>query len=165
MLEVDRILRTLSEHEVRYVVVGGLALVVHGSAHVTSDIDLCYARDGANLDRLSRALAPLHPRLRGAPEGLPFHLDPPTLKAGLNFTLVTDSGDVDLLGEISGIGGFDQAARNAVERDLYGHLVKIMSLDDLERAKRAAGRRKDLLALDEIEELRRRIAKDDPTER
>jgi hypothetical protein len=162
LLDVDRILEALDNHAVEYVIVGGMALVIHGSARVTYDLDVCYARHQENLERLSAALTPLHPRLRGAPEGLPFRVDPPTLKAGLNFTFVTDAGDVDFLGEISGVGGFDHVAASALVHELYGRPVRVMSLDALERAKRAAGRRKDLLALDEIAELRRRIAEGDP---
>lgn len=84
--------------------------MLHGSARVTQDLDICYARDDENLRRLSQALAPYSPTLRGAPPELPFRLDPPTLRAGLNFTLQTAAGDVDLLGEVSGVGCFPDIA-------------------------------------------------------
>jgi hypothetical protein len=95
---------------------------------------------------------------------LPFRLDPATVRAGLNFTLDTDAGPLDLLGEVSGVGGFEVMAANAVDYEAYGRRIRVMSLDDLEKAKRAAGRRKDLLALDEIAELRRRAGRSGPPE-
>lgn len=87
---------------------------------------------------------------------MPFRVDIPTLKAGLNFTLDTDLGPVDLLGEVTGVGGYSEVSRDAELIDLYGRRVKLMSLDTLERAKRAAGRRKDLLDLAEIAEIKAR---------
>ena len=99
------LLETLSRAEVRFVVICGVALVLRGSVRLTVDLDICYARDKANLDRLAAALAPLHPRLRGTPKELPFIWDAQTLRSGLNFTLKTDAGDVDVLGEVTGIGG------------------------------------------------------------
>jgi hypothetical protein len=102
------ILETLLDANVAFVVVGGVALIARGAPRTTEDIDLCYARDELNLTRLATALAPLQPYLRGAPPGLPFNLDAATLKAGLNFTLMTTAGDVDLLGELSGLGGYEQ---------------------------------------------------------
>lgn len=153
------IVETLADCGVEYVLIGGVALVAHGSARTTEDIDICYAREPANLAALAAALAPLHPTLRGAPKDLPFRIDVPTLKAGLNFTLDTDLGPVDLLGEVTGIGAYFEVARDAELVELYGRRVKLMSLDTLERAKRAAGRRKDLLDLAEIAEIKARRPK------
>ena len=150
------LLLRLAEHDVRFVIIGGVALVLHGSARVTRDLDICYARDDENLDRLSRALAPFSPALRGAPPGLPFQLDAPTLKAGLNFTLQTGAGDVDLLGEVTGVGGFAEIAATADTQIVYGTRVMVMSLETLERAKRAAGRLTDIADLAEIRILRNR---------
>lgn len=153
------IVETLSDGGVDYVIIGGVALVAHGSARTTEDIDICYSREATNIAALAAALAPLHPTLRGAPKDLPFRIDVQTLKAGLNFTLDTDLGPVDLLGEVTGVGGFSEVARDAELIDLYGHRVKLMSLDTLEKAKRAAGRRKDLLDLAEIAEIKARRPK------
>jgi len=151
--------RLASEH-VDFVLIGGLALIAQGASRATVDVDICYDRASANLERLTRALGPLHPRLRGAPPELPFFFDARTLRSGLNFTLVTDFGEIDLLGEVTGIGGFTEASRDAVELTLYGHTIRVMNLDQLERAKRAAGRAKDLLDLAEIARLR--AARDEP---
>src|SRR6266550_2285247 len=94
-LDAPRLLTVLIESNAAFVVVGGMAAVAQGSAYITADLDVCYQRTLENLQRLCDALRPLHPQLRGAPSGLPFVLDPPTLQAGLNFTLTTYAGDID----------------------------------------------------------------------
>ena len=94
--------------------------------------------------------------LRGAPETLPFVLDVPTLRAGLNFTLRTAAGDLDLLGEVTGVGAYTSVQRLSVTLTVYGRGERVLGLDGLERAKRAAGRLKDLVDLAEIAEIRRR---------
>ncbi|HEU5059717.1 MAG TPA: hypothetical protein VFU21_24465 [Kofleriaceae bacterium] len=154
--DFQRLVDALAATGVRYVIVGGVALVLQGSARTTRDLDICYARDGENLDAIATALAPFRPTLRGAPRDLPFRLDGATLRSGLNFTLESEAGDIDLLGELTGVGGYDQLAAGADVMELYGHPVRVMSLDALERAKRAAGRLKDLADLAEILEIRRR---------
>jgi predicted nucleotidyltransferase len=148
------ILEALHNKKVRYLLVGGLAMRCHGSAHLTDDMDLYYARDAANLAALVEALAPLHPRLRGAPEGLPFRWDVRTLRSGMNFTLITDAADLDVLGDIAGADSFEAAWERAVEVELFGVPVRVVSLDDLIAMKRGAGRSKDQLHLLELERLR-----------
>jgi hypothetical protein len=130
-----------------------VALVLHGSARVTQDLDICYARNPENLERLAAAVAPFRPSLRGAPPGLPFTLDARSLQAGLNFTLTCEPGDFDILGEVQGVGGYAQVAADAVPMEVYGHRILVMSLSALRKAKRSAGRLKDLPDLAEIEKL------------
>jgi hypothetical protein len=149
------LLDALQKHRVEFVIIGAVAMVLHGSARVTRDLDICYSRDRSNLDRLARALKPFAPTLRGAPERLPFSLDSATLRAGLNFTLKSKAGDLDLLGEVTGIGQYPAVARLAVIMRVYDHELHVLGLDGLERAKRAAGRLKDLADLAEIQEIRR----------
>lgn len=156
MTDVQRLLDALSAAGVDFVVVGGVALVLRGSSRVTVDLDLCYSRHRDNLRRLAAALAPFHPRLRGAPPDLPFLWDERTLASGLNFTLTTDLGDVDILGEIAGVGDYAQVAKGSSDLRVGDSVILVMDLDTLERAKRAAGRAKDLLDLAEIAEIRRR---------
>jgi hypothetical protein len=155
MIDAKPIIQELVKHHVEFVVIGGMAMRIQGSAHVTDDIDFCYRRTPANIKALSAALADLHPYLRGAPPGLPFHFDPPTIQAGLNFTLVTDHGEVDVLGEISGIGNFDKVLALSNEMEAYGFKVPVLSIDGLIAAKKAAGRTKDKLHLLELEELKK----------
>jgi predicted nucleotidyltransferase len=150
------LIEALTDKRVDFVIVGGIALVLQGAPRTTIDLDICYARTPENLSRLADSLAPLSPTLRGAPPGLPFSIDARTLASGLNFTLDTTRGELDLLGEVTGVGGYSAVAEDAVEMELYGHRVRVMSLASLERAKRAAGRLKDLADLAHIAELRRR---------
>jgi len=105
MRDFEEALRVLAAAGVNFVVVGGLATVAQGAAQVTRDLDICYDRRPENLRKLTAALTPHHPRLRGAPKDLPFIFDEQTLARGLNFTLETDLGDIDLLGELAGLAG------------------------------------------------------------
>lgn len=148
------ILRVLETAGVRFVLVGGLAMVAHGSDHVTQDIDVGYSRDIANMNVLASALAPYHPQLRGAPAGLPFILDLRTLKSVLNLTLLTDLGPVDLLGEAAGVSSFEKLWERSVVLEVEGVRIRVASLDDLIAMKRAAGRPKDQQHLRELEALR-----------
>src|SRR5437773_933457 len=109
MKELEPQLTWLGQHGIACVIIGGVAAYAHGSSALTHDLDVCYARDAANLERLAHALKTVRARLRGAPEGLPFLLDAQTLRNGLNFTFQTDIGPIDLLGEVAGVGGYDQA--------------------------------------------------------
>lgn len=147
----------LARHAVRYVLIGGFAAKLHGSPALTADIDICYARDDADLGRLVGALAELHPTLRGAPEGLPFRLDVQTIRNGDAFTFVTDAGDLDILATPSGTTGYEQLARDAVRMDLESVMVDVASLDDLIAMKRASGRPRDLIHLEILVALRDEI--------
>src|SRR6266851_9871011 len=155
LLDIPGILRLFSTYRVEYVVIGGLALISQGSDYVTKDVDICYSRSPENINALAAACASIHPYMRGAPPGLPFRFDPPTIQAGLNFTLITDHGDVDLLGEVSGVGTYEQAPAQSVEREMFGVTVRVPSLDGLLAAKKAAGRAKDQTHLLELEELKK----------
>ncbi len=150
----EAVIRLLGRHEVRYVVIGGLAAVTHGAPIVTQDVDICYARDDDNLTRTAAALLETRAQLRGADPNLPFRLDAKTLRAGDSFTFTTDIGWLDLLGTPSGTTGYEDLARTAAAIPLFGYQVLVASVDDLIRMKRAAGRRKDLLAIEELAALR-----------
>ena len=154
-IDAGPIVRQLETHHVEYVVIGGLAMVAQGSAHITKDLDLCYRRTAANLQVLVAALTPLHPYLRGAPPGLPFRFDVLTLQAGLNFTLTTDHGDLNLLGEVSGVGGYGQVLAQSNEVEMFGLGIHVLSIDGLIAAKKAAGRLKDRNHLLELEALKK----------
>ena len=106
MIDLERALQELHRGGVEFIIVGGAAATIHGSARVTQDLDLVYARTPENIARLAAALAPHSPYLRGAPPGLPFRWDAETIRRGLNFTLTTTLGDLDLLGGIVGGGGY-----------------------------------------------------------
>jgi predicted nucleotidyltransferase len=146
-------LQVLSDAAVQFVVIGGVAATARGSARVTFDLDICYERSQGNLERLCKALAPYHPHVRGAPRDLPFELDTVKLKRGMNFTLTTDLGDLDLLGEIAGIGQYPEAVAQSDHVELYGTPCQVLKLTALIRSKRVAGRSKDHEALHELEAL------------
>jgi hypothetical protein len=134
--------------------VGGIAGAAHGLARATYDLDVVYARPRRNLDRLVAALAPLEPYLRGAPPGLPFRFDAETLERGLNFTLTTRLGALDLLGEITGGGGYPQLIGFSLEARLFDVPCRYLGLEKLIEVKRAAGRPKDLEVIAELEALK-----------
>jgi hypothetical protein len=154
MNSFKRTLDALRDSAMDFIVIGGVAAAAHGLAQVTFDLDVCYERSRKNLERLSAALRPYHPRLRDAPEGLPFVLDVGTIERGMNFTLTTDLGDLDLLGEVAGIGQYRDVLPVSDTIELFGRPCLILSLEGLIRSKRAAGRRKDLDALPALEALR-----------
>lgn len=147
------VVAALIDGGVEVIVIGGFAAQAHGSARLTIDVDCLYRRTADNIDRLAAALAPFAPYLRGAPPGLPFRFDPPTIQRGLNFTLTTTLGDVDLLGEVLGAGKYEDVAPNSMTLSVFGRDVLVMDLPTLIRAKRAAGRPKDLEAIAELEAL------------
>jgi hypothetical protein len=153
--EPSAILRALADQRVDYVVIGGLAMMARASVHVTVDLDICYRRNDGNIAALVKALAPFHPYLRGAPPDLPFRFDVRKVHAGLNFTLQTDECDVDLLGEVAGLGSYEQVLAHSTSEDLFGLKVNVLTLDGLIAAKKAAGRRRDLGHLLELEELKK----------
>ena len=154
MTDFPRLLTALSQAGVDFIVVGGVAATVHGSARLTQVLDIVYRRDPAALPRLVDALAPFAPYLRGAPRGLPFEWSERTLARGLNFTLTTDVGDIDLLGEIPGGGGYDALRHRSIEIELFGITCRCLDLETLIHTKRAAGRPRDLEAIAELVALR-----------
>jgi predicted nucleotidyltransferase len=149
----EGILPLFSERGVRFILIGGGAAAMLGSARLTYDVDLVYARDVDNIDRLVEALAPHQPYLRGAPSGLPFRWDRPTIQAGLNFTLTTAIGDLDLLGDVSGGGGYDELLPFTQEVSAFSVTFRVVTLERLIQLKRAAGRPKDLEIIAELQAL------------
>lgn len=153
MTDFEALVRRLRGQDVRFVIVGGFAGTILGSPRVTIDLDIVYARDAGNLARIVRALEPLSPYLRGAPPGLPYRLDVPTLARGLNFPLTTSAGDLDLLGEVVGGGTYEEILPHTQRVRIFDTDVDVVTLPMLIRLKRAAGRPRDLLALAELEAL------------
>ncbi len=153
MDEIEKGLRLLAEYQVNCVVVGGVAAWANGSSQATFDVYVCYARDVSNLTRLIHALQSVKATLRGAPKDIPFILDEETLRRGLNFTFETDVGDIDLLGEVKGVGTYADCLENSEVVEIFGYPFRVISLGKLIDAKRAAGRMKDLMALPELEAI------------
>ena len=159
MKHIELPLKSLIEHKVEFVIVGGVAIIAHGIPYATFDLDFCYSRTSENLRKIVSALASFNPRLRGFPEDLPFTWDERTLQNGTNFTLQTDIGDIDLLGEVAGVGSYLEAFANSIVLKLFDDDVRVLSLEDLIKAKKAAGRPKDLFVLPQLETVQETLSK------
>ncbi|HKZ77171.1 MAG TPA: hypothetical protein VJ124_02530 [Pyrinomonadaceae bacterium] len=153
MTDYEALIRLLTESNVEFIIVGGAAATAHGSARLTEDLDIVYARSSENVARLVSALRPYQPYPRGAVPGLPFQWTERTIINGLNFTLITSIGAIDLFGELIGGGGFADLLPDCLELKLFGTSCLCLSLERLIQVKRAAGRPKDLEAIAELELL------------
>ncbi len=135
--------------------IGGLAAVLHGSATLTQDVDICFARDEGNLQALAKALGELGAKLRGVGEPVPFVPDERTLGQSELLTLDTSAGPLDLVALPPGAPAYEVLRRRAERLDLGAFSVAVASVEDLIAMKRAAGRPKDLLAIEELEAIQR----------
>lgn len=158
MIDVEKAIVAMASNDVEFVVIGGVALSVHATAYITFDIDFAYSRSKENLAKISIALAPFGPRLRGFPKELPFIWDASTLSNGSVFTLDTSIGDIDLLSEVKGLGDFSDVLASSEKFDLWGFNVNILSVDGLIIAKTAAGREKDVPGLKHLEAIKEALA-------
>jgi hypothetical protein len=149
------ILRTLDENGVRYVLIGGLASVLHGAPHVTTDVDIVPEEDLRNLERLSSALKQLNAKIRvaGEPEGVPFDHSAESLVRVRVWNLTTSLGDLDVTFEPSGTRGYEDLKRDAERLSLHGVQVPVASLADVIRSKEAAGRARDRAVLSTLREI------------
>jgi hypothetical protein len=154
-LDAEGILRRLTAHDVDYVVIGGIAAVLHGSSRNTFDLDICFATDPRNLEALGAVLVDLNARLRGLEEPVPFVPDAATLRRVQVLTLETDLGDFDVMSRPEGAPGYEALRRTADRYDLGGFSVLVASVADLIAMKRAAGRDKDLVDVGELEAILR----------
>jgi hypothetical protein len=150
---IEEPLKLLAQYKVECVIIGGVASTLYGSAILTNDLDVCYARNAGNLAKLASTLQSVNARLRNAPPDLPFLLDADTLCHGLNFTFTTDVGSLDLLGEVRGVGFYEEVIAEAVMYQLFGHFFPVIEINKLILAKRTAGRPKDMIAVAELEAL------------
>ena len=147
----EDIVGRLVQHQVEFVVVGGMSGVLQGAPITTRDLDLCYRRSPENIRRLVTALQPLSPRPRGFPPELPFFFDERTIQLGSNFTLVVGLEDLDLLGDMGGLGGYEDVIDAVDEMEVAGFRLYVLSLEQLITTKRSAGRAKDLAVLPTLE--------------
>src|SRR5688500_4507067 len=121
MTDYRELISRLVAGRVKFIIVGGVAATAHGATRLTSDLDVVYARDRDNVGQIIEALAPLTPYLRGAPAGLPFKWEAQTLLHGLNFTLTTSSGPLDLLGEITLGGNYEELLPHTDKLKVFGN--------------------------------------------
>jgi hypothetical protein len=147
------LLRGLVQDGVWFVVVGGVAAAAHGSPRVTNDLDICYDAEPANLDRLARLLAQWSAYPRGADAGLHFIMDPRTLTDAPLLTLQTTEGDLDVMDQVPGVGGFREVLQASVALRAFGIEFAALDLPALIASKRAAARPKDWAQLPELTAL------------
>ena len=159
-LDPERLIRTLAEHAVDYVLIGGLAAVLHGSPAMTNDADIVPAQDPANLDRLAAALRSLDARLRVAedPDGVAFDPHPALLASMAMLNLTTTAGDLDLAFAPAGLDDYDALVRASVPYEIAGFEIRVASLADIIRSKEAADRPKDRATLPLLHALAEEIA-------
>jgi hypothetical protein len=154
------ILEALRRHQVDFVVIGGLAGIAQGSVLPSFDLDIAYARDRKNLERLAATLLELGATLRGAPADLPFTPDAKTIEGGMNFAFDTPYGSFDILSDPDGAPRYAELEKAAVRTELDGEQVLVASLDHLIAMKEASGREKDQYMAKEYrtlaDEIRRR---------
>lgn len=154
-LDVERLLRVLVRNGVDFVVIGGIAAVLHGSARATFDLDICFATPPENLEHLGSALTELEARPRGVPDDVPFVPDAATLRRIEVVTLSTIAGELDILRSPAGAPRYDVLARHADRVDIRGDEILVASVEDLMAMKTAADRPKDRADLAELEAILR----------
>lgn len=157
MRDVEQLVRKLADHGVQFVIIGGYAAVAHGVTLLTRDLDLCIPFSEINMDRLLQSLRELHPRHRQHPSRPALSQNSKVLARFKNLYLETDLGELDLLGEVAGIGTFSETLEQSVEIELWGRACRILSLDALIAAKKAVHRPKDEEALRQLEAIRERL--------
>ena len=160
-LRLEALLGRLARAEVDFIVVGGVAVAFQGYGRATKDLDITYATDAANLERLGSVLVALNAKLRGVSEDAPFVPDGRTLARTRLLTLNTDEGGLDLLADPPGAPPYATMRGRADRVDLDGIVVAVAALDDLLAMKRAAGRPQDLVDIEALEVARRLSASDD----
>jgi predicted nucleotidyltransferase len=157
-----QLLKRLSDEGVEFVVIGGVAAAIHGSPRATQDVDVCARLGEPNLSKILAALREIRPRLRMRPDKMPLPLDPECLRGLNNLYLDTDLGTIDFLSEVSGVGGFEDVSAHSAAIDVGGFHCRVLDLDALIAAKKAANRLKDRLALPELEAILRHFPKEPP---
>ncbi len=158
VFQPGRILEVLVRHDIRFVVIGGIAAQAHGSTSATRDLDVCYSCDPNNLCAIVEALADLQAIRRDLPSGVTVPpVDIRTLRLGDLFLFETESGPLDLLASPDPGLDYEQLARTAVPFEIEGRRVLVASVDDLIRMKRAAGRPKDRIELEVLGALREEL--------
>lgn len=155
--------RSLERHRVEYVLIGGLAAVLHGSPLRTNDADVCPNRERDNLERLADALTDLDARLFTADGPVEFTCDAEFLERVQILTLATSAGRLDVSFRPTGVDGYAELVEHAVDYAIEGVVVPTAALDDVIRSKRAADREKDRAALPTLEALREALGEERDT--
>ena len=149
----EGMLAALVKRKIRFVLVGGVAAAVHGSARFTNDLDICYDTASDNVDRLVALLRDWKAYLRGVEPGLPFILDARTFRTTPLLTLTTTMGAIDLLEQVSGVGDYRAAFAKSEAVRLGKVEFRSLTLEALIASKQAVRRKKDVEHLIELEAI------------
>lgn len=153
MTNYEKFIELLCENKVKFIIIGGAAAYLHGSAHLTQDLDIVYDRSKENIRKLVHALEKIHPKLRGVDFDLPFIFDEKTIHNGLNFTFNTDYGFIDILGEVAGGGNYKKLLKHSENMQIFGFKCYCVDLKTLINLKIASGRPKDFEIISELQFL------------
>ena len=154
MQSLSELTRRLVVGRVEFVLVGGFAAVAHGATLVTRDVDVCCRFSEENLLRIQKALTDLHPVHRSQAD-LPLALTPEQCGSLKNLYLKTDLGIIDCLGDVLGVGDFDEVARHSVEVELPAGKCRVLDIDTLIQAKAAMNRDHDRITVKQLQEIRK----------
>jgi predicted nucleotidyltransferase len=149
-LDPAPLLRRLAEAGIDFLVIGGVAVAVQGYIRTTKDLDITYATNAANLERLGHLLVELGARLRGIDEDVPFVPDARTLRRTMLLALDTSAGALDLLVDPDGAASYEEMRSRADVVDVDGAEIRVVAIDDLLSMKRAAGRPQDIADIDAL---------------
>lgn len=157
-LDIRGILEALTREGVEFLIIGGVAVGFHGYVRATKDVDIVPAPELGNLEKLARVLGSLDAQIEGADEfedeELPDPLDPGALALGGNWVLRTGLGRFDIMQWIGEDALWAKLSPAALETEIGGLTVKVVSYDGLVALKERAGRPEDLLDLQRMREAR-----------
>ena len=156
MPDLESLLERLVRNEVAFVVVGGFAAVAHGVSLLTEDVDVCCSFAPANLLKLQAALRDLHPVHRMTPARLPLSLTPQSCAGLKNLYLDTDYGQLDCLGQVKGVGDYDEVERQSVAVELPFGSCRVLEIDALIQSKEATDRPRDQAAIVQLRAIKER---------
>ena len=160
MENLNLLLKRLLDNEIDFVLIGGYAAVVHGSSHVTHDLDICAVITEQELIRLKTALKDLNPQHRMNKSFQPsLEVFPKPGEKLDNYYLKTNAGILDILSRVAPVGSFEDIKNNAIEIKIFDHICKVISLDDLIKVKQSMTRDKDKIVLKELLTLKQKIRK------
>ena len=149
----EEIIGALVAADVRFVVIGGVAATIQGSARFTNDIDICYDTAPENIERLAARLALWNAYLRGVERGLPFILDARQFRITPIMTLTADVGDIDVLDVVPGVGDYAAVFKASEIVEIGDVEFRSLRLDALIASKRAVRRPKEVEQLIELEAI------------
>ena len=154
--DLNYLLKTLLDNDVEFILIGGFASVIHGSNHVTQDLDICAVLSSDGIEKMRKALKELHPVHRMNLKANVSFLDRPALDEKVqNIYLQTDAGVLDILSMVTGVGDFEELKKNALSVPLFGKKCLVISLDDLIKAKSVMTRAKDRIVLEELLKIKK----------